>query len=142
MFPKDYEVLQNRALTTGDVCLCERVARFYPKADVEALQAKVIESGRPHDWLSFAQNVDQANIGKIQNHVINHGFPMDCYLFARDVHKPGVDIELLQARVARDGMGEVRRFFASNIPGADSLILRATREPKTAEESLSVTPGF
>lgn len=137
-----FQEMEKRALASGNVRDCEYVARHYEGADVAALEARVLECGTPFEWTSFAIYVDRADVAKIQAHLLAHGAPMDWYLFARDVHKPEVDIALLQERVARSGMGGVRRFFAANIPGADPELLRATREPETPDEVFSVAPGF
>ena len=67
-----------------------------PGADIETLQAWVLESHFPWACWWFAKEVPGADKKALEQRVMEIGASRDCLAFARDI--PGADKEALQAR--------------------------------------------
>ena len=95
------EEKQKELLSEGSGWDCHTFARDVPGADVDALQARVMEIGDGEDCCRFAIDVHGADIKTLQERVLEIGDAWSCSEFAMNVHRDDADVDALIDRAER-----------------------------------------
>lgn len=115
----DIQALQARVIETGHAQALSLFAARVPGADVAALERRLIEVGDTFQAAMFAGNVHGADIEALQTLVLERGNAVDCSMFAEQCAKS--DVKALERRVIELAEREpgVCYTFALRVEGAD-----------------------
>ena len=112
--------------------VCTLSGLVYVPVALDQLEARVIEDDREgQNCYHYARDIRGANIEALQARVLEVGSAIWCLLFARDIK--GADIPALQSRVMARGTIEDLRLFATMIKGADKEAIRDRIEALSGE---------